>query len=51
MSYSPKLIYDAITLTAQARLKGERLPERTIIPTVLITKGNAQDFYYPSSPY
>ena len=51
VSYSPRLIYEAVTLTAQARLKGERLPERTIIPSVLITKSNAQDFYYPSSPY
>mgnify|MGYP000538315875 CR=1 FL=1 len=32
VSYSPKFMYDAIMLTAEARLKGERLPANTIIP-------------------
>ncbi|CAM5187758.1 ABC transporter substrate-binding protein OS=Bosea thiooxidans OX=53254 GN=ARD30_11730 PE=3 SV=1 [Bosea thiooxidans] len=47
VSYSPKFIYDAIKLTAEARLKGEKLPATTIIPSVLIDKGNAKDFYHP----
>ena len=51
VSYSPKFIYDAIKLTAEARLKGERLPATTIIPSVLITKDNAKDFYFPNSPF
>ncbi len=51
VSYSPKFIYDAIKLTAEARLKGERLPATTIIPSVLITKDNAKDFYHPDSPF
>jgi ribose transport system substrate-binding protein len=51
VSYSPKFIYDAINLTAEARLKGDRLPATTIIPSVLITKENAKDFYFPDSPY
>jgi len=51
VSYSPKFIYDAIKLTAEARLKGERLPARTIIPSVLITRDNAKDFYFPDSPF
>ena len=51
VSYSPKFMYDAIKLTAEARLKGERLPPTTIIPSVLITKENAKDFYFPDSPY
>ena len=41
VSYSPKFIYDAIKLTAEARLKGEKMPATTIIPSVLITKDNA----------
>ena len=49
--YSPKFIYDAIKLTAEARLKGEKLPATTIIPSVLITKDNAKDFYHPDSPF
>ncbi|MFK4443756.1 ribose transport system substrate-binding protein [Caballeronia udeis] len=51
VSYSPKFIYDAIKLTAEARLKGESLPATTIIPSVLITKDNAKQFYYPNSPF
>src|SRR3954454_14093547 len=51
VSYSPKFIYDAIKLTAEARLKGETLPATTIIPSVLITKENAKDFYFPDSPF
>jgi ribose transport system substrate-binding protein len=51
VSYSPKFMYDAIKLTAEARLKGEKLPPNTIIPSVLITKENAKQFYFPDSPF
>ncbi|MGL4428756.1 MAG: substrate-binding domain-containing protein [Silvania sp.] len=51
VSYSPKFIYDAIKLTAEARLAGKDLPAKTIIPSVLITKDNAKDFYFPDSPF
>jgi ribose transport system substrate-binding protein len=51
VSYSPKFMYDAIKLTAEARLKGEKLAETTIIPSVLITKENAKEFYFPDSPF
>lgn len=51
VSYSPKFMYDAINMTAEARLRGDRLPATTIIPSVLITKENAKDFYFPDSPY
>ena len=51
VSYSPKFIYDAIKMTAEARLKNEKLPAKTIIPSVLITKANAKDFYFPDSPF
>jgi ribose transport system substrate-binding protein len=51
VSYSPKFIYDAIKLTAEARLKGQKLPAKTIVPSVLITKDNAKDFYFPDSPF
>ena len=51
VSYSPKFIYDAVKLTAEARLKGEKLPATTIIPSVLIDKANAKDFYFPDSPF
>jgi ribose transport system substrate-binding protein len=51
VSYSPKFIYDAIKLTAEARLKDEKLPATTIVPSVLITKENAKDFHFPDSPF
>ena len=51
VTYSPKFIYDAIKLTAEARLKGETLPPTTIIPSVLITQENAEQYYYPDSPF
>ena len=51
VTYSPRMIYDAINMTAEARLKGEKLPEKTLIPSVLITKENAKEFYYPDSPF
>jgi ribose transport system substrate-binding protein len=51
VSYSPKFIYDAIKLTAEARLKGAKLPPKTIIPSVLITKETAKDYYFPDSPF
>jgi len=43
VTYSPKFIYDAIKLTAEARLKGQTLPAKTIVPSVLVTKDNAKD--------
>lgn len=51
VSYSPKFIYDAVKLTAEARLKGAKLPATTIIPSQLITKENAKNFYFPDSPF
>jgi ribose transport system substrate-binding protein len=51
VSYSPKFIYDAIKITAEARLKGQKLPPKTIVPSVLITKENAKQFYFPDSPF
>ncbi len=50
VSYSPKFIYDAIKLTADARLKGDKLPP-PIIPSVLITKDNPKQFYFPNSSF
>src|ERR1700722_6928409 len=51
VTYSPKFIYDAIKLTAEARLKGQTLPPKTIIPSVLVTKENAKEYYFPDSPF
>ena len=51
VTYSPSMIADAMRLTAAARAKGESVPEKTIIPSVLITKENAKKYYFPDSPF
>ncbi|WP_140625739.1 ABC transporter substrate-binding protein [Methylibium rhizosphaerae] len=51
VTYSPSMIADAMKLTARSRAKGEPLPEKTIIPSVLITKDNAKQYYFPDSPF
>ena len=51
VSYSPKFMYEAIKMTGEARLKGEKLKANNIVPSVLITKQNAKDFYFPNSPF
>ena len=51
MTYSPSMIADAMKLTAEARVKGEKMPATTIIPSMLITKDNAKQFYFPDSPF
>jgi ribose transport system substrate-binding protein len=51
VTYSPKMIADAMNLTAEKRVKGEKLPATTIIPSVLITKENAKQYYEPKSTF
>jgi ribose transport system substrate-binding protein len=51
VTYSPSMIADAMKLTAAARVKGDKLPPTTIIPSVLVTKDNAKKFYFPDSPF
>lgn len=51
VTYSPSMIADAMKLTAAARAKGEKMPATTIIPSVLITKDNAKQYYEPKSPF
>lgn len=51
VTYSPKMIADAMNQVAAARVKGEKMPASTVIPSVLITKDNAAKFYEPNSPF
>src|SRR4029077_10930887 len=46
VTYSPRMIYEAIQMTAEARLKGEKLPEKTFIPSHLVTKAHQKNVYY-----
>lgn len=50
-SYSPRFIYEAMKLTAEARLKGDKLPATIILPSVLITRDTAKNFYFPDAPF
>lgn len=51
VTYPPKMVYEAISLLAKARMTNTPMPKTTIIPSVLITKQNAKQFYYPDSPF
>lgn len=51
VTYSPSMIADAMKLTAAARVKGEKLAATTIIPSVLVTRDNAKQYYFPDSPF
>jgi ribose transport system substrate-binding protein len=49
--FSPRFIYEAMRITAEARLKGEKLAATTIFPSPLVTKENAKQYYFPDSPF
>lgn len=51
VTYSPSMIADAMNLTADARVKGGAMPATTIIPSILITRENAAQYYFPDSPF
>jgi len=51
VTYSPSMIAEAMKLTADARVKGTAMAPTTIIPSVLITKDNAAQYYEPASPF
>jgi ribose transport system substrate-binding protein len=51
VTYSPSMIADAMKLTAEARASGQTMPATTIIPSILITKENAKQYYFPDSPF
>ena len=51
VTYSPSMIADAMQLTARARAKGDAPADKTIIPSVLITRDNAKKYYFPDSPF
>jgi ribose transport system substrate-binding protein len=51
VTYSPTMIYDAAVLTADQLVGGKKMPAKTIIPSVLVTKTNATKYYFPTSPF
>ncbi len=51
VTYPPKMVYEAISLLAKARMTNTAMPKTTIIPSVLVTKQNAKQYYFPDSPF
>ncbi|GBF04037.1 periplasmic binding protein/LacI transcriptional regulator [Deinococcus aerius] len=51
VTYPPSMIADAMRLTVESRVTGKPMKATTIIPSVLVTKANAKQFYFPDSPF
>ena len=51
VTYSPSMIADAMNITAAGRYNGTPVAKSTIIPSVLVTKANAKNYYFPTSPF
>jgi len=51
VTYPPRMIYQAVELAAKARTAGKMMAKSTILPSQLVTKANAKNFYYPDSPF
>lgn len=51
VTYPPKMIYEGVVMAAEHMLNKKNFDKTTIIPAELVTKGNAKDYYYPTSPF
>lgn len=51
VTYPPSMIADAMRLTAAHMAAGKPIAASTIIPSVLVTKSNASQYYFPTSPF
>ncbi|GGR19520.1 substrate-binding domain-containing protein [Deinococcus ruber] len=51
VTYPPSMIADAMRLTVAHVAGGKPIAASTIIPSVLITKANAAQYYFPNSPF
>ncbi|MBC7646500.1 MAG: substrate-binding domain-containing protein [Pseudopedobacter sp.] len=51
VTYPPRMIYQAVELAVKARTAGKMMAKSTILPSQLVTKANAKNFYYPDSPF
>jgi ribose transport system substrate-binding protein len=49
--YPPKMIADAMELTASKLMENAALKKEYVIDATLVTPENAKDFYYPDSPF
>ena len=51
VTYPPKMIYEGVVMAAEHMINGKDYEKVMIIPAELVTKENAQDFYYPDSTF
>lgn len=51
VTYPPSMIADAMRLTVESQVTGKPMAAKTIIPSVLVTKANAAQYYFPNSPF
>lgn len=49
--YPPKMVYDAVALTVEHLETGRVFESEIIIPSELVTLGNAEEHYYPDNIY
>lgn len=51
VTYPPKMIYDAVAFVVEQLTRGGEFQKEIVVPSQLITKENAKDYYYPESVY
>ena len=51
VTYPPKMIYEGVRLAVEKLTKGASFSKEITIPSELVIKENARDFYYPDSIY
>ncbi|MDR1397064.1 MAG: substrate-binding domain-containing protein [Desulfarculales bacterium] len=51
VTYPPDMIYKAISMASQRLIAGTEYDKEVIVPSQLITKENAEQFYHPDSIY
>ena len=51
VTYPPKMSHEGVRLAVEHLTKGMEFPKEITIPSELVTKENALDFYYPDSVY
>lgn len=51
VTYPPKMSYEAIRMTLEKLTEDKPFPREVTMPSELVTKENAKEFYYPKSIY
>ena len=51
VTYPPNMVHEGVRLAVERLTKGATFPKEIVIPSELVTRENAQAFYYPGSIY